>query len=83
MISEATLGVTVDPLGRELSDVAFALRQSTVEIRTRGTGVGSGIVWNSTGTIVTNAHVTRADRAICQRRRYLESDGAVRHGSNA
>jgi len=53
MISEATLGVTVEPLGRELSDVAFALRQSTVEIRTRGTGVGSGIVWNRTGTIVT------------------------------
>ena len=63
MISGATLGLTVDPLGRELGDVASALRQSTVEIRTRGTGVGSGIVWNSTGTIVTNAHVARGDRA--------------------
>ena len=63
MISGATLGVTVEPLGHELSDVASALRQSTVEIRTRGTGVGSGIVWDSAGTIITNAHVARADRA--------------------
>ena len=54
---------TVEPLARELSDVAAMLRRSTVEIRTRGTGVGSGIVWNDTGTIVTNAHVARSDRA--------------------
>jgi len=63
MISEATLGVTVEPLGRELSDVAFALRQSTVEIRTRGTGVGSGNVGQRNGTRGKNAHVARSDRA--------------------
>ena len=65
-----TFGPHVEPLGRELADVAAALRRSTVEIRTRGTGVGSGIVWDSAGTIVTNAHVARSDRATV-----LLSDG--------
>lgn len=54
--------MNVEPLGRELADVASVLRRTTVEIRTRGTGVGSGIIWNA-GTVVTNAHVARADRA--------------------
>jgi serine protease Do len=58
-----TPGVLTEPLGRELADVASTLRRSTVEIRTRGTGVGSGIIWNGGGTIVTNAHVARSDRA--------------------
>jgi len=58
-----TSGLHVEPLGRELADVAAVLRRSTVEVRTRGTGVGSGIVWDTTGTIVTNAHVARADHA--------------------
>jgi len=58
-----TSGLHVDPLGRELADVAAVLRRSTVEVRTRGTGVGSGIVWDTTGTIVTNAHVARTDHA--------------------
>ena len=56
-------GLSLEPLGTELADVAAALRRSTVEIRTRGSGVGSGIVWDSMGTIVTNAHVARSDRA--------------------
>ena len=56
-------GLSLEPLGAELADVAAALRRSTVEIRTRGAGVGSGVVWDNTGTIVTNAHVARADRA--------------------
>jgi serine protease Do len=51
------------PLGDALADVAAAIRRSTVEVRTRGTGVGSGIVWDTSGTIVTNAHVARSDHA--------------------
>jgi serine protease Do len=54
----------LEPLGAELADVASAIRRSTVEIRTHGTGVGSGIVWDSTGVIVTNAHVARTERAL-------------------
>jgi serine protease Do len=52
-----------EPLARELDDLASTLRKSTVEVHTHGTGAGSGIIWNDTGLIVTNAHVARAERA--------------------
>jgi len=55
--------MTSDPLGSALADLAGVLRRSTVEVHTRGTGAGSGIVWNSGGLIVTNAHVARTERA--------------------
>lgn len=55
--------MTTEPLGRELSELASRLRQSTVEVRTDGTGAGSGIIWTENGLIVTNAHVARTDRA--------------------
>ena len=54
---------TSEPLGRELAELASVLRQSTVEVQTRGTGAGSGIIWETNGLIVTNAHVARTDRA--------------------
>ncbi len=43
-------------------DLAERLRRSTVAVRTRS-GNGSGIVWDTAGTIVTNAHVVNARRA--------------------
>src|SRR4051812_38705187 len=54
---------TTEPLGLELADLASVLRQNTVEVRTRGTGAGSGIIWTTNGLIVTNAHVARAEHA--------------------
>jgi len=52
-----------EPLARALAELAGTLRQSTVEVRTGGEGVGSGVVWTADGVIVTNAHVARSDRA--------------------
>ena len=46
-------------------ELGEALRRSTVQIRNRrGSGGGSGVVWNANGLIVTNAHVIgRAEAA--------------------
>jgi serine protease Do len=37
-------------------DLAQSLRRSVVEVRSGGTGRGSGVVWGGDGLVVTNAH---------------------------
>ena len=51
------------PLERELAMIAEHLRQVTVQVRGRRAGGGSGVIWRSTGLIITNAHVARAPSA--------------------
>jgi serine protease Do len=47
-------------LAEDAKEVVERVRRSTVEIRTRRANEsGSGIVWDSSGTVVTNAHVAR------------------------
>jgi serine protease Do len=47
-------------LAEDAGEIVERVRRSTVEIRTqRANESGSGIVWDSSGTIVTNAHVAR------------------------
>jgi len=47
-------------------EVAEQLRRVTVVVSSPGRGGGSGIVWSSDGTIVTNAHVVRGPEARVQ-----------------
>jgi serine protease Do len=47
----------------ELVVATEMLRRSTVHVRVGRAGSGSGVVWQSNGLIVTNAHVARAPHA--------------------
>ena len=47
-------------------EIAEHLRRSTVLIHSGGRGSGSGVIWSSDGTLVTNAHVVRSTRPAVQ-----------------
>jgi serine protease Do len=47
-------------------EIAEKLRRSTVLIHAGGRGSGSGVIWFSDGTIVTNAHVARGSNTQVQ-----------------
>ena len=49
---------------RGFGEVAERLRRSTVQVFSKGhQGGGSGVVWDESGVVVTNAHVARGDEA--------------------
>lgn len=47
-------------------EVAEQLRRSTVLVQPGGRGSGSGVIWSSNGTIITNAHVARGSQCQVQ-----------------
>jgi serine protease Do len=47
-------------------EVAEKLRRSTVLIHAGGRGGGSGVIWSSDGTVITNAHVARSTQISLQ-----------------
>jgi serine protease Do len=51
------------PLEHELAMIAERLRHLTVQVQGRRPGGGAGVIWRSTGVIITNAHVARAPSA--------------------
>lgn len=46
-------------LNEELAAQAASLSRSTVQVQSRRSGGGSGVIWDSNGLIITNAHVVR------------------------
>jgi len=60
-------------------EIAEQLRRSTVLIAAgpNGRGNGSGVIWSSDGSIITNAHVTRGPRLRVQLWDGREFDAAV------
>src|ERR1700736_2720973 len=47
-------------------EIAEKLRRSTVLVSAGGRGGGSGVIWSSDGTVITNAHVVRGTQISLQ-----------------
>lgn len=58
-------------------EIAEQLRRSTVLIQSGGRGSGSGVIWTSEGTIVTNAHVVHGSNVGVQLWDGREFDASV------
>ncbi|BAY36394.1 peptidase S1 and S6 chymotrypsin/Hap [Nostoc sp. NIES-2111] len=50
----------------ELSLIATSLNNSTVKIKSGSTGVGSGVIWQADGLIITNAHVASSPQVTVE-----------------
>jgi serine protease Do len=59
-------------IASELAAVALGLNHCTVQVRSRHSGGGSGVIWHSDGLIITNAHVAQDERVTVEL-----SDGRV------
>jgi serine protease Do len=53
-------------LSQSFAELAGALRRSTVQVRGRGPGGGSGVIWRDDGLVITNAHVARGQSATVE-----------------
>jgi serine protease Do len=47
-------------------EIAERLRRSTVQVRSGRRGLGSGVLWDNSGIVVTNAHVARGGPATIE-----------------
>ncbi len=52
----------ITQISREIEAALEAIRRVTVQVRTRGAGMGAGVVWER-GLVITNAHVVHGERA--------------------
>ena len=60
---------------RDLEQLAESLRASTVAVRLRGDGAGSGVIWNADGAIVTKEGGGNADGDVALKLDALEDLG--------
>jgi serine protease Do len=51
---------------QELSLIATSLSNSTVKVKSGSTGVGSGVIWQADGLIITNAHVATSTQVTVE-----------------
>src|SRR6202140_5375266 len=58
-------------------EITEQLRRSTVEVRAGRRGGGSGVIWSSEGSIITNAHVARGGQVSLRLGDGREFDAAV------
>ena len=58
-------------------EITEKLRRSTVEVRAGRRGGGSGVIWSSEGSIITNAHVVRGGQVSLRLWDGREFDAAV------
>jgi serine protease Do len=63
---------TTTNIADELAMLAAKLRHSTVKVKSGSLGVGSGVIWQADGLIITNAHVATSKQATVEL-----SDGRV------
>lgn len=58
----AAVATVENEIAGELALLAARLRHSSVRVQTRHSGAGSGVIWDSDGSIVTNAHVAQSEK---------------------
>src|SRR5438045_7217442 len=64
---ESKMATTMNnSIADDFAEVADSLRRTTVQVRGRGPGGGSGVIWRPDGLIITNAHVARGSHATVE-----------------
>ena len=67
----------IGPFAEELAALAERVRASVVLVHGHRTGMGSGVLWNDDGVVITNHHVTPGEKATIDFGRHGQVDAHV------